>query len=271
MIIMGSRRANKVMGQLQSPCSRCRRQAYHTLVRSNRWFTLFFIPVIPFGKTTISHCNLCGYQTLIDNAQADAWLREAQAGIPGASQSGVDLRYDLPITFEEAVFGCQKEIELPRWETCPACGGRGAQPGASTSICQHCAGQGRVHTHRRVVVNIPAGVDDGINVRVNGEGEVATRGGPPGNLYVVLTVKPHPLFKRQGNDIIFELPISFAQAARGEELEVPTVYGKTTLLTIPAGTQNGRSFLLKGMGIPVVQSNLRGDYHIIVKVAASTA
>src|SRR2546425_4821097 len=205
MIVFGSQRNNTVMGQIQYPCSRCRRQAYHTLVRSRRWFTLFFIPVIPIGKTTISHCNLCGYQTLIDNAQADAWFPEAQASLPGASQRGVDLRYDLTISFEEAVFGCQKEIELPRWETCPNCRGSGAQPGASTSSCQHCAGQGRVYTLRRVIVNIPAGVDDGLNVRVIGEGEVAARGGLPGNLYVVLTVKPHPLFKRQGNDIIYEL------------------------------------------------------------------
>src|SRR3989441_1015354 len=144
-------------------------------------------------------------QRSTDEAQADAWFPEAQASLPGASQRGVDLRYDLTTSFEEAVFGCQKEIELPRWETCPNCRGSGAQPGASTSSCQRCAGQGRVYTLRRVIVNIPAGVDDGLNVRVIGEGEVAARGGLPGNLYVVLTVKPHPLFKRQGNDIIYEL------------------------------------------------------------------
>src|SRR2546425_12852541 len=253
MIVFGSQRNNTVMGQIQYPCSRCRRQAYHTLVRSRRWFTLFFIPVIPIGKTTISHCNLCGYQTLIDNAQADAWFPEAQASLPGASQRGVDLRYDLTISFEEAVFGCQKEIELPRWETCPNCRGSGAQPGASTARCsacqgtgeirrvqqsifgqfvnvtmcercrgegrvittpcEKCRGQGRVRNNRRVVVNIPAGVDDGIQVRVTGEGEVSARGGTPGNLYVILSVKPHHVFKRQSNDIIYELPISFTQAA----------------------------------------------------------
>ncbi|GCE48674.1 molecular chaperone DnaJ [Thermosporothrix hazakensis] len=237
------------------------------------------------------------------------------AGATGATrrsgaQRGADLRYELTITFEEAVFGCQKEIELPRWETCSNCHGSGAQPGTSTSRCsacqgtgeirrvqksvfgqfvnvmmcercrgegrvittpcEECRGQGRVRNIHRVVVNIPAGVDDGINVRVTGAGEVSARGGVPGNLYVVLTVKPHPFFKRQGNDIIYELPISFAQAALGDEVEVPTVDGKTATLKIPAGTQSGRSFRLKGMGVPVVHSSARGDQHVIVKVVTPT-
>src|SRR6266571_123990 len=183
------------------------------------------------------------------------------AGATGAqrrtgTQRGADLRYELTITFEEAVFGCQKEIELPRWESCPT--------------CEKCRGQGRVRNNRRVVVNIPAGVDDGINVRVTGEGEVSARGGTPGNLYVILTVKPHQFFKRQGNDILYELPISFTQAALGDEVEVPTVDGKTTILKIPAGTQSNRSFRLKGMGVPVVHSSARGDQHVIVKVVTPT-
>jgi len=127
-----------------------------------------------------------------------------------------------------------------------------------------------VRNNRRVVVNIPAGVDDGINVRVTGEGEVSSRGGTPGNLYVILTVKPHPFFKRSGNDILYEMPISFAQAALGDEVEVPTVDSKTTLLKIPAGTQSNRSFRLKGMGVPVVHSSARGDQHVIVKVVTPT-
>ena len=225
-------------------------------------------------------------------------------------QRGADLRYELTITFEEAVFGCQKEIELPRWETCSTCRGSGAQPGTSTSRCsvcqgtgeirrvqqsifgqfvnvtmcercrgegrvittpcEKCRGQGRLRHNRRVVVNIPAGVDDGINVRVTGEGEVSSRGGTPGNLYVILTVKPHPFFKRENNDIEYELPISFAQAALGDEVEVPLVDGKTTMLKIPPGTQSGRSFRLKGMGVPVVHSSARGDQHVIVKVVTPT-
>jgi molecular chaperone DnaJ len=226
------------------------------------------------------------------------------------TQRGADLRYDLTITFEEAVFGCQKEIELPRWESCASCHGSGAQPGTSTARCsacqgtgeirrvqqsifgqfvnvamcercrgegrvittpcEKCRGQGRVRNIRKVMVNIPAGVDDGINVRVTGEGEVSTRGGTPGNLYVILSVKPHPFFKRQGNDIIYELPISFTQAALGDEVEVQTVDGKTTLLKIPAGTQSNRSFRLKGLGVPVVHSSARGDQHVIVKVVTPT-
>jgi molecular chaperone DnaJ len=226
------------------------------------------------------------------------------------TQRGADLRYDLTITFQEAVFGCQKEIELPRWESCVACQGSGAQPGTSTARCsacqgtgeirrvqqsifgqfvnvamcercrgegrvittpcEKCRGQGRVRNIRKVVVNIPAGVDDGINVRVTGEGEVSTRGGTPGNLYVILSVKPHPFFKRQGSDIIYELPISFTQAALGDEVEVQTVDEKPTLLKIPAGTQSNRSFRLKGMGVPVVHSSARGDQHVIVKVVTPT-
>ncbi len=226
------------------------------------------------------------------------------------TQRGADLRFELTITFEEAVFGCQKEIELPRWETCSSCRGSGAQPGTSTTRCSNCQGtgeirrvqqsifgqfvnvtmcercrgegrvittpcekcrgQGRVRNNRRVVVNIPAGVDDGINVRVTGEGEVSGRGGTPGNLYVILTVKPHPFFKRDNNDIQYELPISFAQAALGDEVEVPTVDGKTTNLKIPPGTQSGRSFRLKGLGVPVVHSSQRGDQHVVVKVVTPT-
>lgn len=223
---------------------------------------------------------------------------------------GADIRHELTITFEEAVFGCQKEIELPRWETCSHCRGSGAQPGTSTTRCSNCQGtgeirrvqqsilgplvnvtmcerchgegrvittpcekcrgQGRVRNNRRVVVNIPAGVDDGINVRVTGEGEVSGRGGTPGNLYVILTVKQHPFFKRENNDIIYELPISFAQAALGDEVEVPTVDGKSTNLKIPPGTQSGRSFRLKGLGVPVVHSSARGDQHVAVKVVTPT-
>jgi molecular chaperone DnaJ len=226
------------------------------------------------------------------------------------SQRGADLRYDLTITFEEAIFGCQKDIELPRWENCGSCHGSGAQPGTSTTRCsacqgtgeirrvqqsifgqfvnvtmcercrgegrvittpcEKCRGQGRVRNNRRVKVNIPAGVDDGINVRVTGEGEVSSRGGTPGNLYVILTVKPHPFFKRNANDIIYELPISFTQAALGAEVEVPTVDNKTTALKIPPGTQSGRSFRLKNMGVPVVHSTARGDQHVTVKVVTPT-
>lgn len=187
------------------------------------------------------------------------------------SLRGADLRYEMTITFEEAVFGCQKEIELPRWETCSNCRGTGAQPGTSTTPCKKCRGQGRGRVNRRVVVNIPAGVDDGINVRVTGEGEVSAHGGTPGNLYIVLTVKPHPFFKRQGSDVIYELLISAALAAQGGQVEVPTIDGKSTILKIPAGTPNGHIFQLKGMGAPKIHSSTRGDQHIIINFDESKA
>lgn len=252
--------------------------------------------------------DFAGFSSI--NDLFETFFASAGTGRRSSTQRGADLRYELTISFEEAVFGCQKEIELPRWELCSTCRGSGAQPGTSktrcascqgsgeirrvqqsifgqfvnvtvcercrgegsviTTPCEKCRGQGRVRNNRRVVVNIPAGVDDGINVRVTGEGEVSARGGTPGNLYVVLTVKPHPFFKRQGNDIAYDLPISFTQAALGDEVEVPTVDGKTTMLKIPAGTQSNRSFRLKGMGVPVVHSTARGDQHVVVKVVTPT-
>ncbi len=240
------------------------------------------------------------FETLFANAAGAAGTRAR----PGA-QRGADLRYDLTISFEEAVRGCQKEIEIPRWETCPNCKGEGAQPGTAkqtcpncrgtgeirrvqqsifgqfvnvmvcdrcrgeghiiTTPCERCHGQGRVRNVRRVTVNIPAGVDDGINVRVTGEGEAPPRGGTPGNLYVALTVKPHEYFKRQNTDITYELPISFADAALGAEVIVPTLDGKEPL-KIPAGTQSGRVFRLKGKGVPVIHQNARGDELVTVKI-----
>ncbi len=229
----------------------------------------------------------------------------AGAGRRTGAQRGADLRYELTISFEEAVRGCQKEIEIPRWETCPTCHGAGAQPGTSTARCtacqgtgeirrvqqsifgqfvnvmvcdrcrgegrvittpcERCQGQGRVRNVRRVTVNIPAGVDDGINVRVTGEGEVPPRGGTPGNLFVALTVKPHEYFKRQGTDILYDLPVSFADAALGAEVEVPTLDGKE-MLKIPAGTQSGQTFRLKSKGVPVVHSSSRGDEMVTVRL-----
>lgn len=222
------------------------------------------------------------------------------------ARRGADLRYDLTITFEEAVFGCQKELTFPRWESCQTCSGNGAQPGTSTmrcsscygtgeirrvqqsifgefvsvakceqcygegrvftTLCEKCRGEGRVRNNRRVVVNIPAGVDDGINVRITGEGEVSARGGKPGNLYVILTVKPHPIFKRQGNDLFYELKINSKQAMRGDNVKVPTIGGKSTEVQIPVGTQNDHSICLKGMGVPFVHSSMRGDQYVIIKV-----
>ncbi|MGQ9840635.1 MAG: molecular chaperone DnaJ [Anaerolineae bacterium] len=218
---------------------------------------------------------------------------------------GADLRYDLDITFEEAVFGAEKEIEVPRLETCPQCQGSGAEPGTKpircpqcngtgevrraqqtilgqfvtvttcprcngereivTTPCSYCRGQKRVRVTRKLVVNIPAGVDDGMRIRLAGEGEPGERGGPPGSLFVVLHVQPHPFFQRQENDILLEFPINIVQAALGAEVEVPTLDGPARL-SIPAGTQHGTVFKLRGKGVPILRSNRRGDQLVIVRV-----
>jgi molecular chaperone DnaJ len=239
-------------------------------------------------------------ETLFSSAAGGTGAR-TRAG----AQRGADLRYDLTLTFEEAVRGSQKEIEIPRWETCSNCQGSGSQPGATTqrcpncqgsgeirrvqtsifgqfvnvmvcdrcqgegriitTPCERCHGQGRVRNIKRVTVNIPAGVDSGVNVRVTGEGEAPPRGGAPGNLYVALTVKPHEYFKRQNTDITYELPISFADAALGAEVVVPTLDGKEPL-KVPSGTQSGRVFRLKGKGVPVIHQNARGDELVTIRI-----
>lgn len=218
---------------------------------------------------------------------------------------GVDLRYDLEITFQEAVFGVEKQIEIPRSEACPQCQGSGAEPGTKpircpqcngtgevrraqqtilgqmmmvntcprcngereivTSPCTNCRGQRHVRVTRKLAVNIPAGVDDGMRIRLSGEGEAGERGGPPGSLFVFLHVKAHRLFQRHENDILMELPINIVQAALGAELEVPTLEGKTKV-AVEAGTQHGDVIRLKGKGVPVLKSSRRGDQLISVRV-----
>lgn len=218
---------------------------------------------------------------------------------------GNDLRYDLEITFQEAVFGVEKELEVPRLETCSHCGGSGAEPGTTpircpqcngsgeirraqqtilgqfvnvtacprcngegeivTTPCSVCKGQKRVRVTRKLAVSIPAGVDDDMRIRLAGEGEPGERGGPAGSLYVMLHVKPHGLFQRQDNDILLDLPVNIVQASLGAEVDVPTLDGPTKL-TIPAGTQNGTVFRLKGKGVPVLRSNRRGDQLITSRV-----
>ncbi len=224
---------------------------------------------------------------------------------PRGPVRGADLRYDLEITFQEAVFGVEKEIEVSRLEICPQCQGSGAEPGTKpircpqcngtgevrraqqtilgqfvsvttcprcngerevvTTPCSVCRGQKRVTRTRRLSVSIPAGVDDGMRIRLTGEGEPGERGGPPGSLFVVLRVRPHPLFQRQDNDILLEYPISIVQAALGAEVKVPTLDGPA-VLNIPPGTQHGSVFRLRGKGVPILRSNRRGDQLVTVHV-----
>jgi len=222
---------------------------------------------------------------------------------------GADLRYDLTIEFEEAVFGCQKEIVVPRRETCPHCQGSGAEPGTRpircpqcngtgevrrqqqtilgafiqvttcprchgereivTTPCSRCGGQKTIKVERTISVDIPAGVDDGTRVRLNGEGEPGTRGGPPGNLYVVLNVKPHRFFRREDSNILLELDVNVAQAALGDKIKVPTLDGDEEL-TIPAGIQTGDVMRIRGKGVPHLRRNSRGDQLIMIHVLTPT-
>ena len=222
---------------------------------------------------------------------------------------GVDLRYDLKIEFEEAVFGAEKQIVVPRHETCPQCKGSGAEPGTHPIRCPQCNGTGEVRrqqqtflgsfvqvnvcprcngereivttpctqcrgrkviqVERTISVKIPAGVDSGTRIRLAGEGEPGQKGGPPGNLFVVLDVKPHPFFQRQENNIILEKPLSMARAALGGKVKVPTLDGDVEL-EIPAGTQTGDTFRLRAKGIPYLQRSGRGDQLVLVRVVTPT-
>jgi len=229
----------------------------------------------------------------------------AGRGARGRTVRGDDLRYDLTIAFEEAFTGIEKEIEVPRLmgcercsgvgaepgsgvETCSACGGSGQVRRAAQSIfgqvvnivacqscggegrilrnpCPECRGQGRVERRRRLRVNIPAGVDTGSQIRLTGEGEAGYRGGPPGDLYIVLRVKPHPQLQRRDQDVVYDLRINVVQAALGDRIEVPTLDGAVEV-SIPPGTQYGQTFRLAGKGIPHVRSGRRGDQFVRVQV-----
>ncbi len=220
-------------------------------------------------------------------------------------QKGADLKYSLQITFEEAAFGTEKEITVNRNETCTSCKGSGAKEGTSPTTCKHCGGTGQVqykqstpfgqfvnvktcdvcHGEGKIimdpcptcngkgkvrktvkrVVNVPAGIDDGQTLSLRGEGDPGVKGGPAGDLYITIGVKPHPIFKRQGNDVVCEMPITFTQAALGAELEVPTLDGKVKY-DIQEGTQTGSIFRLKGKGIPYLRGNGRGDQYVKVEI-----
>ncbi|MGD0611648.1 MAG: molecular chaperone DnaJ [Anaerolineales bacterium] len=231
-------------------------------------------------------------------------------GLGGSGRSrrphrGRDLQVQVALSFEEAVFGVEKEIEVTRNEVCSTCRGSGAEPGTKPQKCPTCGGRGEVrqvrqtifgsmmqsgpcpncngrgeviatpcHTcrggglERRTVkktVPIPAGVDTGTQIRLAGEGEPGVNGGPQGNLYLVIGVQPHSFFKRRENDILLNLDINIAQAVLGAEVEVPTVEGKEKL-KIPAGTQPGKVFTLKSRGVPYVRRNGRGDQLVIINV-----
>ena len=208
-----------------------------------------------------------------------------------APQKGESLRVRLSITFEEAAFGCSKDITVPRIEDCEDCGGTGCKPGtstetcpdcggsgevrvqqrtpfgvmASTTPCRRCGGKGKVRRQRTISVNIPAGIDDGQTISLRGQGHAGVNGGPKGDLLITVSVKAHPLFERDGSSVLLEMPISFVQAALGAEVEVPTLDGKVKY-TIPEGTQTGTTFRLRGKGIPYINGSSRGDQYVTVNI-----
>src|SRR5580704_11882164 len=199
-------------------------------------------------------------------------------------QRGRDLQYDLTLEFEQAVFGVEKEITIRRMETCTDCGGRGQQRfqqgffsvartcsacgGTGTLIvdpCTTCRGETREQTEHTILVKVPAGVEQDTRIRYQGEGESGKFGGPAGDLYVVLNVKAHKFFERDGDDLHCVMPISFPQAALGTELELQTLDGPATI-KVPEGTQSGKAFKLKGKGVPHLNSHGKGDLIVEIRV-----
>ncbi|MCW5747424.1 MAG: molecular chaperone DnaJ [Alphaproteobacteria bacterium] len=219
-------------------------------------------------------------------------------GRGSGSSRGNDLRYNLEIALEEAFTGSDASIRVPSSVACDTCHGSGAEPGSRPVNCPSCQGRGRVrmqqgfftiertcpachgagqkiekpcracHGNGRVRkdktlnVKIPAGVEDGTRIRLAGEGEAGARGGPPGDLYVFLSVRKHRLYERDGADLLCRVPISMVQAALGGAIEVPTLDGKMARVSIPAGTQSGHQFRLRGKGMPVLRSSQKGDLYI---------
>ncbi len=221
-------------------------------------------------------------------------------------RSGEDLRASLTLSFEEAVFGVEKDLDIEQLVSCPTCDGSGAEPGSRPVKCPECGGSGqvrrvqsslfgsfvnvstcprcygagqvisnpcrecrgeqRVRAKKHISVTVPPGVDDGTRIRLANEGNAGKDGGPPGHLYVFLSVQPHRYFKRRGNDIYVTLNINMAQAALGDEISVPTLNGDAQL-TIPASTQTGQTFRLKGQGVPYLRRDGRGDQLVTVFVA----
>ncbi len=222
-----------------------------------------------------------------------------------APQRGTDLHYEETISLEEATFGRDTEIEITRTELCTNCRGTGAKPGSqpvrcsdcngtgqvrrvqrslfgsfiNTTVCNRCQGEGQVISEpcpqckgkgrekqkRRISVKIPAGIQDGTQIRLSGEGDVGLRGGSAGDLYVTVGVLEHELFVRDGDDVIYDLPVNFVQAALGDEIEIPTLYGDNKI-TIPAGSQTGKEFRMKNKGIPHLRRHGQGDQIVKLRV-----
>ena len=234
---------------------------------------------------------------IFDDLFGDMMGRQ-RGGRSGGRERGSDLRYNLDITLEEAFRGKTATVNIPTSIACEACSGSGAKPGSKPRTCATCGGQGRVRAQqgffaiertcptcqgrgeiidtpcsvcagagrvtreRALSVNIPSGVEDGTRIRLAGEGEAGLRGGPTGDLYIFLAVKPHQFFQRDGADLYCRVPISMVQAALGGEFSVPTVDGSQAKVKVPEGTQSGKQFRIKGKGMPILRSRDLGDLYI---------
>jgi molecular chaperone DnaJ len=243
-----------------------------------------------------------GFGTIFEDL-FEGFFGGGERGRRTRARRGEHLRYDLELTLEEAAQGLETKLQIPRNETCETCQGSGQQPGTkpescgacrgtgqvrfsqgfltvarpcpqcggegqiNRAPCKDCRGQGRVRREKLLKITIPPGVEDGNQLRLAGEGEGGVFGGPPGDLYVVLTVKPHEIFVRQGADLLCELPLSFPQAALGDSVEVPVLGGKATL-TVPAGTQPGAQLRIRGKGLPHLRGRGHGDavYQVVLEV-----
>ncbi len=244
-----------------------------------------------------------GFGDIFNDIFNDVFDAGGKQGRSGHAGQGADLRYNLQLSLEEAATGITTEIHVPKTVPCNTCGGSGAKKGSSPINCPHCnghgqiriqqgffsvqqtcpqcrgqgkiisepcgqcRGQGRVRNGKTISVKIPAGVDNGDRVRLTGEGDAGERNGPPGDLYVFITVKAHPVFVREGTHLYCDVPISFATAALGGELEVPTLGGRVKL-KIPPETQSGKQFRLKSKGVHSVRSTGKGD--LICRVVVET-
>ena len=220
-------------------------------------------------------------------------------------QRGESIRVGVTVSFEEAAFGCEKEVTVDRVDQCPTCKGSGCESGTTPEVCSQCGGTGTVQQRRQtpmgvfattttcpkcggrgkiihspckdcggtgqqrkrrtIQVNIPAGIDNGQTISLRGQGSAGRNGGPAGDLLITVTVRPHPLFRREGNDVLCEAPITFTQAVLGGEMEIPTIDGKVKY-DIPEGTQTGTTFRLRGKGIPNLNGRGRGDQYVTVYI-----
>src|SRR6476646_7493394 len=243
-----------------------------------------------------------GFASSFSDIFEDLFGMAGQRGGRGGRERGADLRYNMEITLEEAFLGKTAQIEIPVSVTCEPCSGTGAKAGTKPKACSvcggqgrvrqaqgfftlertcpgcqgrgqmtedacpNCAGSGRVTRDRTLSVNIPQGVEDGTRIRLAGEGEAGVRGGPPGDLYIFLSLATHEFFQRDGADLHCRVPISMVAAALGGEFEVPTIDKGKTKVKIPSGTQSGRRFRLQQKGMPVLRSKQMGDMYVQVMV-----